>query len=203
VRSAAGVWGRRLGWLLAGVILLLANAGFFFWYRGTARDRRLALEERRASLEKDVEAKEAEAKKLAADRKRLSEVRATLDEFYGHRIGSQRETLAGVVDEIHTLLRKAGVSPGQISYAAIKNESGSLVPMNVAFSFKGEYTRFKQLLDSFQSSRKWIAVREIGLARDEGAPGAVQVHVNLVTYFLADEGEVPNSRAKLTGSVTR
>jgi len=198
--TGGGVWARRLGWLIAAGVLLVANAGFFFWYRGTARERREALEGRRVALEKEVESKEAEAKKLASDRKRLSEVRAALDEFYGHRIGSQRETLAAVVDEVHTILRKGGVSPAQISYATIKQESGSLVPMNVAFSFRGEYGRFKQLLDAFQTSRKWIAVREIGLTRDQEMPGSVQVHVTLVTYFLAEEGEAPSTRARLAGS---
>jgi len=199
VSGRPGVWARRAAWLVAAAVLLAANAGFFFWYRGTARERREALESRRAALEKDVEAKEAEAKKLAGDRKRLSEVRAALDEFYGHRIGGQRETLASVVDELHTILRKGGVSPGQISYATAKVEHGaSLVPMNVAFSFKGEYGRFKQLLDAFQASRKWISVQDVGLARDADMPGSVQVHVGLVTYFLAEE-EAPAARAKVAG----
>src|SRR5262249_51469107 len=146
--------------------------------------------------------KEAEAKKLAGDRKRLSEVRATLDEFYGHRIGGQRETLSTVVDEIHTILKKGGVSPAQISYQTPKEGQGSLVPMNRAFSFRGEYGRFKQLLDAFQTSRKWISVQSIGLARDADMPGSVQVHVNLVTYFLAEE-ESPAARTRIAGGPAR
>ena len=198
----SGVWARRAAWLVAAGVLLAANAGFFFWYRGTARDRREALESRRAALEKDVEAKEAEARKLAGDRKRLSEVRAALDEFYGHRIGAQRETLAAVVDEIHTILRKGGVSPAQISYASAQGEQGSLVPMKVAFSFKGDYARFKQLLDAFQTSRKWISVQDVALARDADTPGSVQVRVGLVTYFLAEE-EQPAARTRLAGGAAR
>jgi Tfp pilus assembly protein PilO len=202
VKGTAGVWARRAALLTAAGLFLAANAGFFFWYRGTARDRREALEARRAALEKEVEVKEADAKKLSGDRKRLSEVRAALDEFYGHRIGSQRETLAPVVDEIHTILRKGGVSPAQISYATTKQEQGSLVPMKVAFSFKGEYARFKQLLDAFQTSRKWISVQDVGLTRDADTPGAVQVHVSLVTYFVAEEGAAA-TRTRLAGDVSR
>lgn len=202
MNARSGVWARRAVWLAAAGLFLAANAGFFFWYRGTARERREALESRRSALEKDVEAKEAEAKKLAADRKRLSEVRAALDEFYGHRIGPERETLAPVVDEIHTILKKGGVSPAQISYATPKEAQGSLVPMNVAFSFKGEYARFKQLLDAFQSSRKWISVQAVALQRDPDMPGSVQVHVNLVTYFLPEE-EPPAARTKMAGGTAR
>jgi hypothetical protein len=180
VNARSGVWARRAVWLAAAGLFLAANAGFFFWYRGTARERREALESRRSALEKDVEAKEAEAKKLAAD----------------------RETLAPVVDEIHTILKKGGVSPAQISYATPKEAQGSLVPMNVAFSFKGEYARFKQLLDAFQSSRKWISVQAVALQRDPDMPGSVQVHVNLVTYFLPEE-EPPAARTKMAGGTAR
>ena len=199
---SGGIWRRRLVWLVAAGILLAANAGFFFWYRGTARERREALESRRGALEKEVESREAEAKKLSADRKRLSEIRAALDEFYGRRIGSQHDTLASVVDEIHTILRKGGVSPGQISYGTGKQETGSLVPMKVDFGFRGDYGRFKQLLDAFQTSRKWIAVRDIGLNRDQEMPGSVQVRVSLVTYFLPEESEAA-TRTRLSGSSTQ
>jgi Tfp pilus assembly protein PilO len=204
VNARSGVWARRAAWLVAAGVFLAANAGFFFWYRGTARDRREALESRRAALEKDVEAKEVEAKKLAGDRKRLSEVRAALDEFYGHRIGPQRETLASVVDEIHTILKKGGVSPAQISYSTAKETQtqGPLVPMNVAFSFKGDYARFKQLLDTFQGSRKWLSVQGVALSRDSDVPGSVQVHVDLVTYFLPDE-ESPAARTRMAGGTAR
>jgi Tfp pilus assembly protein PilO len=192
---------RRAGWLAAAGILLAANVGFFLWYRGTARDRKTALESRRASLEREVQTKEAEAKKLAEDRRRLSEVRSALDEFYGHRIGGQRETLANVVDEVHTILRKGGVSPGQIGYSTGKVENPPLRQMVINFSFRGDYARFKQLLDAFQASRKWIAIRDIGLSRDSETPGSVQVRVALVTYFLSEEEPAP--RARLAGSAAK
>jgi len=187
VSDSRRIWVRRAGWLAAAGILLAANLGFFLWYRGTARDRKAALESRLAALEREVLTREAEAKKLSEDRKRLSEVRSALDEFYGRRIGGQRETLASVVDEVHSILRKGGVSPGQIGYSTGKVENPPLTQMLINFSFKGDYTRFKQLLDAFQSAHKWLAIREVGLNRDSETPGSVQVHVLLVTYFLADE----------------
>ena len=58
---------------------------------------------------------------------------------------------------------------------------------------------FKQLLDAFQTSRKWIGVRDIGLSRDEETPGSVQVRVSLVTYFLTEEAETA-TRASLSGA---
>lgn len=195
-------WARRAGWLAAAGIFLAANVGFFLWYRGTARDRKAALEARKAALEREVDSREAEAKKLASDRARLTEVRAALDEFYGHRIGGERDTLAGVVDEIHAILKSVGVSAGQIGYAPGKVDNPGLTQMVVSFGFKGDYSRFKQLLDAFQASRRWLAVREVSLSSDSDMPGAVQVRITVVTYFLTGERETA-PRARLAGSASQ
>jgi Tfp pilus assembly protein PilO len=192
------IWARRAGLLAVAGAVLAANLGFFLWYRGTSRDRKAALEARRASLEREVQSKEAEAKKLSQDRRRLAEVRSALDEFYGHRVGARRETLAGVVDEVHAILKRIGVSPSQIGYQTSSVANPPLTQMVISFSFKGDYDKFKQLLDAFQSSRKWIVVKDVGLTRDNDMPGAVQVRVALVTYFLTEESET-TTRASLPG----
>ncbi len=201
MNDASRIWARRAGLLAAAALLLFGNLGFFVWYRGTARDRREALEARRTGLEREVQTKEQEAKKLSDDRKRLTEVRAALDRFYSHSVGMRRETLAGFVDELHAILKRIGVSPSEISYATSVVQDPPISQMTVAFGFKGDYARFKQLLDAFQTNRKWIAVREISLARDPEIPGTVQVHLSLVTYFSGEEGET--ARAALAGGTAR
>ena len=40
-----------------------------------------------------------------------------MEEFYGHRIGTQEETLAGLVADLHAALKEAGIETSQISYA--------------------------------------------------------------------------------------
>jgi hypothetical protein len=61
--------------------------------------------------------------------------------------------------------------------------------MLVTFGFKGDYGKFKKLLEALQTDRKWIAVRDIGLSRDEEVPGGVHVNLTLVTYFSGEESE--------------
>jgi Tfp pilus assembly protein PilO len=195
------IWAKRAGLLAAAGVLLLGNLGFFVWYRGTARDRREAMEQRRAGLEKQLQTKEQEAKKLASDRERLSEVRLALDKFYGQSVGLSRETLAGFVDELHIVLKRVGVSPAQIGYSTSVVKDPPISQMLVSFSFKGDYGKFKKLLEALQTDRKWIAIREIGLSRDEEVPGSVQVRLTLVTYFSGEEGETP--RAALAKGAAR
>ena len=201
MKNGTRIWAKRAALLAAAGVLLLGNLGFYVWYRGTARDRKEALERRRAELEHDVQTKEQEAKKLSADSKRLSEVRLALDKFYGQSVGLRRESLAGFVDELHIVLKRVGVSPAQIGYTTTPVKDPPISQMLVSFNFKGDYGKFKQLLEAFQTNRKWIAVRDIGLGRDETIPGTVQVHVSLVTYFSGEEGET--SRAALAGGTAR
>jgi Tfp pilus assembly protein PilO len=198
------IWAKRAGLLAAAGVLLLGNLGFFVWYRGTARDRREAMEQRRAGLEKQLQTKEQEAKKLASDRERLSEVRLALDKFYGQSVGLSRETLAGFVDELHTILKRVGVSPAQIGYTTSLVKDPPISQMLVSFNFRGEYGKFKRLLEAIQTDRKWIAIRDIGLARDEEVPGGVQVHISLVTYFSGEEAQTPRApRAALARGTAR
>jgi Tfp pilus assembly protein PilO len=201
VKDARRIWIRRAGLLAAAGVLLAGNLGFFLWYRGTARDRRVALEGRRAALERDVQAREFEAKKLTADRDRLSEVRSAIDRFYGHSVGRREETLAGIVDEVHVILKRVGVSPGEIAYAISVVPNPPVSQMLISFGFRGEYAKFKKLLEEIHTDRKWIAVRDIALTRDQDAPGSVQTHVTLVTYFSGEETET--ARATLAKGSSR
>jgi Tfp pilus assembly protein PilO len=195
VKDARRTWIRRAGLLAAVGVLLAANLGFFLWYRSTARDRRVALEGRRAALERDVQARELDARKLAADRDRLAEVRSAIDRFYGHSVGRREETLAGIVDEVHAVLKRVGISPGQIGYAMSSVPNPPVSQMLISFGFRGDYAKFKQLLEEIHTNRKWLAVRDIALTRDQDAPGSIQTHVTVVTYFSGNETET--ARASL------
>jgi hypothetical protein len=182
-------WVRHALLLAIAGLLLLGNLAFFVWYRGTARDRKAGLAARRDALQREVASSEAEATKLAGQRERLSGVRTALDDFYGRRIGPRRQALAPVVDEIHAILKRLNVSPGEIGYAVSPVANPPLTQMQISFSFKGDYGKLKELLTAFQTDRKWLAVRQISLNRDQDLPGAVQVSLTLVTYFLAEEAE--------------
>ena len=189
------MWRRHAVLLAVTLIVLVANVGFFFWYRATMRERRAGLEARRASLEREVQSREQEAARLVSQRERLFNVSSAIQEFYGSRVGTARDTLALMVEEIHSLLRKASVSPGQIGYATRPVADLPLTEMVVSFGFRSDYPRFKQLLSMIETNRRWIVIRDIGLARDPEAPGAVQVRMTLATYFTAPEaGSTPAPR---------
>jgi hypothetical protein len=196
VRESLAAWRRRSGWLAAAGLFLAANVLFFFWYRGSGEKRQEALEARRASLASEVTNVEREAGRLADQNKRLSQVSRAIDEFYGRRVGSQRETQAAVVDEIHSILKRAGVAPSQIAYTISPVAKLPLSQMTAAFSFAADYRKFKHLLDLFETGPRWIVVREISLAQNGDVPGAIQARTVVATYFSEDRNGPPEIRSE-------
>ena len=185
-----GVWGRRLPLVAAAVLFAGANVGVFLAYRSSTQTRRAALEARRDELKGVVEKQETDAARVAGQRERLGSVSAAMETFYGKRIGSERETLAPVVAEVHEILKEAGVAAPQISYQTSPVLKLPLVQMRVSFGVHCDYARFKRLLHAFETSKAWLVVRDISISRDSVQPGQVQVQVELVTYF-ADRDATP------------
>jgi hypothetical protein len=188
VNFAMPTRGRALTLFAASALFAGVNLAFFLVYRSGSESRRAALEARRDALKQSVVSDETEAERVSRQKSRLGGVTEAIEEFYGRRIGTERETLAPVVDEIHSILKETGVAAPQISYTTTAMPKLPLVQMNIAFTVRCDYGRFKQLLRAFEASSKWIVVREIGIGRDNDRPGAVQVQLNLVTYFVESAG---------------
>jgi hypothetical protein len=190
--------GRKLPLLIAAVLFAGANVAFFLAYRSGAQTRRAALEARRDDLRRGVEAGEVEAARVLAQKERLGGVSAAMEEFYDRRIGTERESLAPIVDEIHAILKETGVAAPQIAYTTIALPKLPLAQMRITFTVRCDYARFKQLLRAFETSKKWIVVKDVAIGRDSEKPGTVQVQLGLVTYFSegADAPEKPDERAR-------
>ena len=182
--------GSRLPLVIGALVFAGANIAFFLTYRSGFAERRAVLESRRDGLQKNVEAVEKEATRVAGQKERLGDVSAAIDEFYGHRIGPERETLAPIVAEIHDILKDVGVAAPQISYATTPMQKLPLSEMRIVFSVKCDYPRFKRLLREIETSPKWLAVRDVSISRDSEKPGSVQVQLGLATYF-AEAGAAP------------
>ncbi len=180
--------GSKLPLVLLALVFAGANVAFFLTYRSGFAERRGVLEARRDGLQKNVEAVEKEATHVAGQRERLGGVSAAIEEFYGHRIGTERETLAPVVAEVHEILKEVGVAAPQIAYSTAAMQKLPLEQMRILFTVRCDYPRFKRLLREFETSRKWIAVRDVAITRDSERPGSVQVQLDLSTYFTETGG---------------
>jgi hypothetical protein len=187
VKGRENIWRQRAGLLAVAGLFLVANLGFLLGSRSIRAARKQALEDRRASLTSQVAAREAEAKKLVEQRDRLAQVSSAIEDFYGRRVGSRRRTLAPLVQEVHSVLRKTGVAPVSISYSTSPLKTLALTEMSIGFSFKSDYARFKRLLAAFEANPRWLVVRDVGLSGDSETVGEVQVRLDLATYFSNED----------------
>jgi Tfp pilus assembly protein PilO len=184
-------WRRKLPLLGAAVLFAGGNLVVFLTYRSSTQSRREALEARREALTTSVTQREEEAAHLTSQKARLGGVSAAMEEFYGHRIGTQRATLAAVVADIHEKLNDVGVTSNQIAYSTSPMAKLPLDQMKIQLAVKCDYSRFKRLLRAFESGRRWIVVRTVSIQRDTEHPGSVAVQLELVTYFTQGEGAEP------------
>ena len=189
------MWRQRLPLIAAAALFAGGNLAFLLTYRSGWETRRETLEGRRNELRRAAETREAEAAQLSSQSDRMSGVSAAIAEFYGRRIGSERESLAPVVGDLHAVLKAAGVSTQQIAYTTAAVPKLPLTALSITFAAKCDYTRFKSMLRAFESSKRWIAVRSLSITRDTERPGVVSVQLELVTYF-ADPQVVPAEPAK-------
>jgi len=188
-------WNRRMPLALGALVLAAANAVIFLGYRSSTNERRAALEARRDDLARTVASREAEAEKLSTQNQRLSGVSEAMEEFYGHRIGTQEETLAGLVADLHAALKEAGIETSQISYATAPVVKLPLTRMRVTFGVKSDYGRFKKFLKILETGRRWIAVESIAIRRDTEQPGSVYVQMELATYFAEPSSPAPSTQS--------
>ena len=191
MKSRVNVWRQRAVMIAACVLFLIANAAFLIGFRSITAKQAQSLEDRRSTLMREVVASEAEAAKLGSERDRLSKVSSVVEEFYGRRVGTRRETLAPVVEEIHSVMRRVGVTPKSISYSIASVSNLPLSQMVIAFAFRSDYARFKRLLYAFEANRRWIVVREIGLTRDGETPHVrifAELRPSTVVLKVADRG---------------
>ena len=188
-------WNRRMPLALGALVLAAANAVIFLGYRSSTNERRAALEARRDGLARTVASREAEAEKLSTQNQRLSGVSEAMEEFYGHRIGTQEETLAGLVADLHAALKEAGIETSQISYATAPVVKLPLTRMRVTFGVKSDYGRFKKFLKILETGRRWIAVESVAIRRDTEQPGSVYVQMELATYFAEPSSPAPSTQS--------
>ncbi len=188
-------WNRRLPLALGALVFAAANLVIFLGYRSSTNERRTALEARRDELARTVASREAEADQLAVQNERLSGVSEAMAEFYGNRIGTQEETLATLVADLHAALKDAGIEANQVSYATTPVVKLPLTRMTITFPVKSDYGRFKRLLQIFETGKRWIAVESVSIRRDSDQPGSVYVQMELATYFADRVSSPPAAKS--------
>ncbi len=113
--------------------------------------------------------------------RRLDALEEGLERFYESTLGSRKERLAPLIEEIHTITKKAGLFPDAISYAEQEAPGGEAIRLN--FRVVGTYPDIKRLLATFESSARFLVVESLALGVDESGSDLLNVSFILAHYF--------------------
>ncbi len=105
------LWRSRAALFIALGVLLLANLAILVVYRVFYNVRLSGLEETRQSLVQRRDQARLALEKAREAERRLVELKKDLDAFYGDVLGTRKERLASLLEDVDAITRQAGFSP--------------------------------------------------------------------------------------------
>jgi len=165
-------------------VLLLANLAVLVVYQVFYDVRLAALAETRRGLEQRRDTARASARRLEETDHRLQELKKALDEFYGDVLGTRKERLASLVEDVDAIVKKAGFAPSTIQYA--EDSVPGADRMTMSFKIEGRYADIKKLLYAFETSPKLLVPERVQVSLDENAPDVLRVSLSVAHYFRAE-----------------
>jgi len=172
-----------LGLLLAGNAVLLVSYNLFY----DERFRTLL------QTEKELVARQEEArrslKKVEASEQRLQATQKALESFFADTLGSRRERLAPILEEVYKTTRKARLRPAGIQYAEAEIPGGS--QLQLTFGVEGTYADIKALLAAFEESDSFFVVEGVAVSLNDAQPDSLRVGLTVVRYFRPEASLTP------------
>lgn len=189
--GARSIWRSRAALFAALGALLLANGVVLVVYHGFYDARFAALEETRSSLVRQQEAAQAAADRAAETERRLVELKKGLDAFYGEVLGSRKERLASLIEDVDAITKGAGFMPSTVSFT--EDVVPGATRLTMSFRIEGRYADVKKLLYRLETSPKFLVPERVQVSLDENAPDVLRVSLAVAHYFRG-EGPRPSRR---------
>lgn len=178
-------WRARAGLFAVLGGLLLVNGAVLVTYDLFFDVRIQALSESRRELEARRDAARAAAAKVKENERRLGKLQEELDGFFSTTLGTRRERLAPLIEDVHAITRKAGFAPDSFQY----NE-GAEVPgaerIAVAFRVEGRYAEIKRLLAAFESNPRFLILERVEVGSGDAEPDLLKVGLVVAHYFRSE-----------------
>jgi hypothetical protein len=195
---AGSLWRSRAALFVLLGILFLSGSAVLVVYHGFYDARLAALARSRDELTGRRDRAKAAADRAAETERRLVALRADLDRFYGEVLGTRKERLASLIEDVNAITQKAGFQPSTVGFAEDAAPGGDR--LTVSFGVEGRYADIKRLLYAFETSPKFLLLERVQVSLDENAPDVLKVALAVSHYF---HGEGPRPARRLVRSPAR
>jgi hypothetical protein len=190
---ARSLWRSRAALFTLLGMLLLASGAVLVVYRLFYDARLAALSETRIELTVRRDEARAAFDRAAETERRLAELKKGLDGFYGEILGSRKERLASLIEDVDGITREAGFMPPTVSFA--EDAVPGADRLTVSFRVEGRYPDVKRLLWAFETSPGFLVPERVQVTLDENAPDILRVALSVAHYFRADGPHAPRRPA--------
>jgi Tfp pilus assembly protein PilO len=193
----ASAWRTRAP-LIAGLALVLAaGIAILVTYHGFYDARVRALEATRAELAARRDEAAVAAANVKATEQRLRNVQKELEAFNKDVLGTRKERLAALIEDVYALTQKAGLVPGQISYAL--SDSAGAARLALTFSVQGRYADVKRLIFSFENNPRFLLLENVAVSTDDREPDVLRLSL-VVAHYFRPEGSSPRRGARASAA---
>lgn len=193
----ASAW-RSRALLIAGLALVLAaGIAILVTYHGFYDARVRALEATRADLAARRDEAAVAAANVKATELRLRNVQKELETFNKDVLGTRKERLAALIEDVYALTQKAGLVPGQIGYTL--GDSAGATRLALTFSVQGRYADVKRLLFSFENNPRFLLLENVAVSTDDREPDVLRLSL-VVAHYFRPEGASPRRGARASAA---
>ncbi len=177
-------WRARLGLFVVLLALLLANGAVLVAYRLFYHARLGGLAREQASLEGRRDAARSALERATEAERRLSGMQKELDVFHKEVLGTRKEGLASLIEDVYATLRRAGFDPSSVTFG--EGEVPGADRLALSFQVTGRYSEIKRLLYAFETSSTLLVVENVGVGVDDRDPDNLRVSITVAHYFHSD-----------------
>ncbi len=195
------IWRSRAALFVLLGVLLLASTAVLVVYHGFYDARLAALAAQRDALTARRDEARAAAGQAAETERRLLALRADLDRFYGEVLGTRKERLASLIEDVGAITQKAGFQPATVGFAEDAAPGGDR--LTVSFNVEGRYADIKRLLYAFETSPKFLFLERVNVNLDENAPDVLRVALAVSHYFRGEGPRAAKRPAPRAGAAAR
>jgi type IV pilus assembly protein PilO len=180
----AAVW--RQNKLLPGLLALLLALNIVL-----SLSNAWVLDPRTTALQQQVLRMQTQVRDLEQSGVRLDSPRAIFRagkqdlQIFNEMVPARGE-LSGLVAEIFSLARAAGLSIERITYDPQHLQEGALLSYALVFSVTGNYEQLKRFVFSLEHALRLIALDEIAFSAGDATKRTATLNLRMTTYFRAD-----------------
>jgi len=189
----ASAWRARAPLIAGLALVLVAGIAVLVTYHGFYDARVQALEATRVELAARRDEAAVAAARVNATEQRLRNVQKELETFNKDVLGTRKERLAALIEDVYALTQKAGLVPGQIGYAL--SDSAGAARLALTFSVQGRYADVKKLLYSFENNPRFLLLENVAVSTDDREPDILRLSLVVAHYFRPD-GASPRRGAR-------